>query len=428
MGLLAQSFRRGATKGSAATIPIWQSGKAQISPVNYETYAREGYSKNEIVFACIEELATSAAEPRIVGRRRRPRLGNQEIVDHPMIALLNRPNPFLTRFQMWATVIMHLYLAGNAYVEKVRNNVGQVTELWIMRPDRLRVVPDRTKFIAGYEYRIGAETYSLPAEDVIHFKMRHPLDDFYGMPPMMAASGRIDIDNYTRDFIKAFFLNAGVPAGLLSIKQPMSEAQKKDIRGRYRQEFGGPKGWHDLLILDAAEASFTPMTAQLGQRGLVIPELDEIVEARTAMVFGVPLTLIGARLGMASSSYANRKSDKEMFWDETLAPLYRMLAETLDTFLVPDFSDIDEVIFDLSDVHALLEDRDKLHKRIREDVAGSIITIEEGRTKIGEPELPSEGTMILPSNMVAMPVQMLGKPMPEVQPSQNGNGKVPVGA
>lgn len=435
MGLIARTARAvlPTSKMAAATVPLWQSGKAQLPGINYETFAREGYQKNEIVFACIEELATSAAEPRIVGRRRRPRLGNQEIVDHDLIRLLNRPNPFLTRFQLWATIIMHLYLAGNAYLEKVRSPSGKVVELWAMRPDRVRVIPDRQRFISGYEYRVGAEAFTVSASDVIHFKLRHPLDDFYGMSPLMAAGGRVDIDNYMRDFVKAFFMNAGVPAGLLSVKQKMSTDQKTDIKGRFRQEFGGPRGWHDLLILDAAEATYTPMTMSLGARGLATPEMDEIIEARTAMVFGVPLTLIGARLGMASSSYANRKSDKEMFWDETLTPLYRMLAETLDTFLVPDFADIDEVIFDLSDVHALQEDIDKVHKRVRDNYAGSLITLEEARLAIGMAEKPAgEGTMLVPSNMAAMPANMVGKPPEMVEPmpemvEQGRNGKVPVG-
>ena len=72
-----------------------------------------------------------------------------------------------------------------------------------------------------------------------------------------------------------------------------------------------------------------PVLSQMGQRGLVVPELDEINEARLAMPFGVPLSIIGARLGMASSSYGNRKSDREGFWDETLSPLYKELAGPL---------------------------------------------------------------------------------------------------
>lgn len=426
MGVITKAVRaiRPTMRDVASTIPMWQSGTAQLPGVSYETYARDGYQKNEIVFACIEELATSAAEPRIVGKRLRPRLGTEEVSRHPILDLLNHPNPFLTRFQLWATVIMHLYLSGNAYIEKVRSEAGNVVELWLMRPDRVRVVPDRVRYIGGYEYRIGAEVFRVDARDVIHFKTRHPLDDFYGMPPLMAASGRVDIDNYMRDFVKSFFMNAGVPAGMLSVKSKMTDDDKAKVRSKFRADFTGARGWHELMIIDNTEATYTPLTMQLGQRGLVIPELDEIVEARTAMVFGVPLSLIGARLGMASSSYANRKSDREAFWDETLAPLYRMLAETLDTFLVPEFEDIDEVLFDLADVHALQEDIDKIHKRVRDNVAGGLITIEEGRAMIGEEGMPATGTIMLPSNMVTMPVHMLGM---EMMDGGAGTGAMPAG-
>lgn len=394
MGLVARSMRAvvpSIRDAAASTIPIWQAGTAQLPGTTYEVYAREGYQKNELVLACIEELATSAAEPRTVGR-----VGGTDVADHDLIRLLNRPNPFLTRFQFWATIIMHLHLAGNAYVEKVRSRAGKVVQLWVLRPDRVRVVPDPVTYIGSYEYRIGAERISLPVRDLVHFKMRHPLDDYYGMPPLMAAAGRVDVDNYMRDFVKAFFQNAGVPAGLLTIKQRMTAEQKAEVKGRFRNEFHGPRGWHDLLILDQAEATFQPMTSQLGQRGLVYPDLDAITEARIAMVFGVPLGLVGAKLGMASSSYANRKSDRESFWDETLAPLYRMLAETIDTFLLPDFTGLDEVLFDMSDVRALQEDIDKIHKRVRDNYLGGVITKQEARCAIGFPADAEGGEFLLP--------------------------------
>ena len=49
----------------STTVPLnLDVGQATYPDSNYENFASEGYNKNEIVHACIRELATSAASPR----------------------------------------------------------------------------------------------------------------------------------------------------------------------------------------------------------------------------------------------------------------------------------------------------------------------------------------------------------------------------
>jgi len=290
----------------------------------------------------------------------------------------------------------------------------------------MRVVPDRNTFIQRYDYQIGSETIPIDVDDVIHFKLRNPVDRFYGMPPLMAAAGRTDVDNYMRDFVKSFFLNAGVPAGLLSVKQKMSDDQKREVKGRWRSEFGGPRGWHELLILDNAEASFTPMTMQLGQRGLVIPDLDNISETRICMCFGVPTAIIGARVGLETSSYANLRMTQTFLWDNTLAPFYKRLSRTLTRNLRAELgSDLDRLEFDLSDVQALQEDEDLVHARMRADYAAGMIPLETVQNRIGLEESERKGTYLVPANMVPTPADSLFE-LPAPPPARSGNGAIPV--
>lgn len=173
------------------------------------------------------------------------------------------------------------------------------------------------------------------------------------------------------------------------------------VQQRFRAQYGGPSGWHRLLVIDGQAATYTPMGLPLGERGLVMPELDAIDEARIAMCYAVPLSIIGAKLGMASSSYANRKADQGFFWDNTLAPIYRELAACLTLDLVPEFDGIDYVEFDLSDVRALQEDENEKHKRVREDVQAGLLTREEGRLALGQDRDPNpKDTWLFASSVV----------------------------
>lgn len=425
MGILADTLKAMVPSRSVAvgaTIPTWQDGVPQYQRESFFRFVEEGYSKNELVYGCVEALSTSAAEPRMAAYRKTSKKPEQ-LDNHPLLDLLERPNPFMSRFGLWAGVMMFRAIAGNAYIEKVRSRAGQVVQLWLLRPDRVRVIPDAQTYIRGYQYEIGEHKDFIPAENIIHVKTRSASDDYYGMPPLAVAAGRTDVDNFMRQFTGSFFQNAGVPSGLLNIMRTVSEQEREMIQQRYRSQYGGPAGWHRLMVIDGEQATYQQMGMPLGERGLVMPELDAIDEARIAMCFGVPLSILGAKLGMASSSYANRKADQEFFWDNTLAPIYRDLAAAITMGLVPEFDGLDYVEFDLSDVRALQEDQDAKHKRARDDMLAGGITREEFRVETGRDAEPDpKHTWVLPAALVVEPVT------PEPEPENDGADGVPQGA
>lgn len=394
-----------------AQIPTWESGNPQYPRYwhNYWRFALEGYSRNELVYTCVEELATSAAEPRLVGVRKTSK-GTEQVKDHPILDLFERPNPWMDRFTLIASLVMFRAIAGNAYLEKTRSASGKVVELWPLRPDRVFVVPDARTYIGGWEYRLEGEgisgrVFDLPADGLIQFRTRNAVDDWYGLPPLAVCAERVDTDAMMRAFTLAFFRNAAVPAGLLNITKQVSTAERQVIRDKLRAETGGPQNWHQLMVLDGTEAKFTPMGMPLGQSGIILPELDEISEARIAMAFGVPLELIGARLGMLHGNRSTTKEARATFWDETLVPMYQELAACLSRSLLdePGFDDLDYLEFDLSTVKALQEDEDAKHVRVRADVAAGIMSVQEGRVAIGlEPEYEDDALLVLGAHLEPM--------------------------
>jgi HK97 family phage portal protein len=423
MGILADTIKalvpsRGQSIG--AVVPTWEQNRPQTPRESYQRYAFEGYSRNELIFAAVEELATSAAEPRFAAYLNATP-DPKRVEQHEVLDLLAHPNPYLDRYALIAGVIMHRSVAGNAYLEMVRSRAGKVVELWPLRPDRMFVIPGSTpdRYIDGYEYRLANQVYRLRAEDVIHIKTRNPLDDYYGLPPLAVVAQRVDLDAWIREFAAAFFRNSGVPAGLLQINRKLEFSERQMVQQRFRTDYGGPGGWHRLMILDGptAELSYTPMTMPLGERGLVLPELTEINEARVVAPFGVPLQLIGTRLGM-QTKYSNWKEARESFWQETLSPLYAEIAAKLTAGLASEFDGFDYLEFDLSKVQALAEDEDAKHTRVREDLKTGIITREEAREALGYPKEPDNSdTWVLPANVVPEPVN---QPEPAAPPNVAG--------
>jgi len=412
---------------------------------NYLGYSG-AYMRNEIVFASVEMLATSAGEPHIMGtRRRRARpevraearllrakgfgrpmvnallIKNgfiEEVPEHPLVKLLNKPNPYMSRGQMWGTVVMDLKLAGNAFIVKARGPIGNIAELWRLRPDKMRIVPGGD-YIDHYEYTVGpGNVVNYPAKDIMHFKTRHPIDEYYGMPPLMAISSRIDIDEYMKGFLKTFFERGGTgPGGILAVKNQLNQQQRDDVRAALERRTAGPANWHKTLVLDATEATYTQLGLNRGLRDALPRELDAVSEARIAMAFGIPGSILGLLIGYESSSYANKRQDWQVFWDLTMTPLLSDLDDVLNLSLVPDFQGIDEVAFDLSDIRALQEDVDKIQDRHRKNWLSTLESFEEARDGIGYDPKPKEGTFIIPANMMPLTVKQLDDPEPPVAPT-----------
>jgi len=453
MGIIADTFRLPVRNRSPLPSAPFQSSGLYTPTGSFQQTGR-AYATNEIVYAAVELLASSAGEPHLCGRRwrrnsptsRNPRASIlnekkilnakgipapnamlvkngyvEELPDHPLVELLNAPNPYMSRGQFWGTAVMDRSLAGNFYALKARSKQFPNSfplQLWRMRPDRVKIIPSKDNFIEGYEYNTGTDKVIYAAKDVLHWKTRNPFNDYYGMPPLMPIMGRLDIDWYMQSFLKRFFESGGAgPGAVLTVKTKLTQEAKDELRERKSRMFSGPTG--EWLILDNTESSYQQLGLNRGLRDALPKELDAVSEARIAMVFGIPGSILGLLIGYESSSYANKRADWQVLWDVTMAPMLSDLDDVLNLSLAPEFTGIDDVYFDLDDIKALQEDTDKMHDRTRKNFQAGLVSLEEARDEIGYDPAISEGLFQLPSGATVVPFEEMGEtpePLPLALP------------
>ena len=110
---------------------------------------------------------------------------------HPVQQLLDRVNRFLTRGELWRATEIYLNLWGSAFWALERDERGQPPnnwEIWPLRPDRVRILPDKQKYVKGYVYfgMMGKVAYT--PEEIIWIRYFNPLEEYAGLSPM-APSG-----------------------------------------------------------------------------------------------------------------------------------------------------------------------------------------------------------------------------------------------
>lgn len=400
-----------------AVVGLWTDPRAWTyysGGGTFQTLSRDFYEKNSLIYSCVKELATSAAEPQLIVEVRD---GHDWVQNdkHPLALLLAKPNPRTTAYQFWHDVTMFQSIAGEMYYEKERSRAGRVVALWPVRPGMVKpiLIGEQRKELTAWRitFATGKTTDMKPA-DIIQFKHSHPRNELEGLSPLEVVVRMAGLDNVLTDYVGAFFENGAIPFGLLTTKQRIDEAEVKRIRKVFKDQYGDER-WHNVMILDEQQANYEQVGLPPDQ--VEMPSIRQVAESRICAAFQVPPVLVGALVGLQHSTYSNYREARESFWRETLMPIYRRHADVINLQLAPEFGDDVRVRWDFSTVQALQENVNELHLRTREDFKAGYITVNEARQAIGlSPD--SQGDIFLrPLTMISQGAEIEeAKAIPEI--------------
>jgi len=350
--------------------PVWSSRDASA-------FAREGYARNAIAYRCVRMIAEAAAStPFRVGP-----------VDHPLAKLLARPNPDQTGIELLEAFYGHLQVSGNAFLEAAGLEDEAPSELFVLRPDRMCVIPGADGWPIGWEHRVGAsvrrfERDALTGEaPILHLKLFNPLDDWMGLSPMEAAAYSIDIHNAGGAWNKALIDNAARPSGALVFTgaggaDRLSEEQFQRLKNELEDAHVGAANAGRPMLLEGG-LDWRPMSLS--------PADMDFIEARhaaardIALAFGVPPMLLGIP---GDNTYSTYREANLAFWRFTTLPLAMKAARRIEAWLGDRWRDAGPaaVQVDLENVPALSVEREALWARLS---AADFLSEDEKRSLAG---------------------------------------------
>ncbi len=135
-------------------------------PQNYEAQVREGYLHNAIAQRAVRLVAEGVASAPLTSS------------NYEALALVKATSGGQALIE---TVAAHLLLHGNAYIELLPGPDGRPQELYALRPERVSVEADPRGWPVAFVYRAGDAATRMPADNIIHIRTMHPLDDHYGL-------------------------------------------------------------------------------------------------------------------------------------------------------------------------------------------------------------------------------------------------------
>lgn len=379
-------------RGKASLAPAVEGsfgmfGQALSPSRDLNQLIKEGFKKNVVVFHCVDQLAKGVAHTPFVLKRKLGDGSLEDVTKHPVLELLKNPNPEQTWEELLYAFVAHYAIGGNSYMEAVGrgNFAADPVELWIKRPDRMRVVPGRA-MVAAFEFRLGSgDPVRWPVDQVngdtaiLHLRTFAPLSEFYGMSPLESAALNVDQHNEGDIWNYNLVKKGATKPGVVTSDKILEQTQHQNLRARLNEQ-SGSRSVGEHMLLTGPNVKWQDMG--ISPKDLMQLENKEATARFICLAYNYPPFLLGLPSGATFNNVAEAKLH---FWDSTQVPLIQKVVEKLNKWLLSKYGGSEELLFvpDFDQVPAMEPRRKETWERVMKGVSGGVVSANEAREEVG---------------------------------------------
>jgi HK97 family phage portal protein len=199
------------------------------------------------VYACVRVIAETIASLPLHVYEVTDK-GNMKATEHPLYRLLHdAPNAEMTSFIMRETMLSHVLLWGNAYVQIIRSGRNHIAGLYPLMPDHMEVDRDAAGNLTYTYTTTEGRTVRLSSDDVLHISGLG-FDGIMGYSPIALERNAIGLGLAAEEYGGKFFANGARPSGVLT--HPNTVKDPKRLRESWNAAYGGSANANKVCILE----------------------------------------------------------------------------------------------------------------------------------------------------------------------------------
>lgn len=238
-----------------STIDLFSLSDRQPRTRSKDIFSYLQYTKeNEWLMICVLRIidAISQASWQIVDETTGDPVEDKSL---PVYTIFKNPN----NHQVWLEFIEQLIFfwlpGGNAFILlKDQSLAGNPTKLELLRPERIKIIPDPIEFVKGYEYfiygNVGVKNPIFTPKEIVHVRFGNPTDPHWGMGRIEASPRVFESDSAAAEYNHKFFSNDATPGFILESEGNIDPEVRTEMRKDWEEKFMGFKRAHGLGILE----------------------------------------------------------------------------------------------------------------------------------------------------------------------------------
>ncbi|MGK0158823.1 phage portal protein [Pseudomonas mosselii] len=277
-----------------------------------------------MVWSCVKILSESLSGLPL--KLYEDKQGRRALVtgNDPMLKLLRKPNPYMTRLNFLKFVVVNMALRGNAFALIERNVHG--TPIGLVPLDGRSVKIDTEEELTYLVTPKEGETFPVSPEYMLHFKL-FSLDGIVGLSPIEYQAETMGLAKAGQQWSARFMRKGGFTGGYVIYEQFLTEAQQARILAKFPDVRKGDADDIGKMAILQGNPKIVP--AGISQKDAQFIESQQFQEEALAGIYGVPLWLAN-RAGKTSIMGSNLEQQLTGFITFGLKPYIDSVEDELN--------------------------------------------------------------------------------------------------
>jgi len=320
--------------------------------------------------------------------------GGDDVNNGIIYDLFNRPNPTLSRYDLWKETAAWWFIEGEAFWFFGGDYSGGIPkEIYILDPRRMRHEMEiQGGFGFDYKnkprrwfYQSDTELIPILTDEIIHFKEFNPYNPVRGVNPLLSLALELEQDYYANKANSQLLKNNAIPQGILKTEQTLRPEEADQLEKRWESKYGAVRAGRKIAVLGKG-TEFKPVTFS--------PDVIKLFELKRWNLYtilakyGIPPRV--ANISDRTSSFSGKDTAEQhsAFWKYTLIPILRQFEQIVETQFFLRLGLKERGVFDLWDVPELQENEDQQSKRDIAEINAGLKTINDVLIERGKETKP----------------------------------------
>ena len=326
---------------------------------------------------------------------------------HPLLELLDQPNPFVTGFEFMEATFSWRKVTGSCYWWlNAPDEATPPVEAFIIPTAQIEPIPDGQLGVAGYRYDPGdGKPIMLEPWEIVQFKTWNPFSRYVGLSPLQAANIDARADIASQVYNANFYGQDNAKAsGILAFADNIDDPAWRRLESDLKEQHGGTKHNRIMRLRNVGPGGVQWLQTQLSQADMQYLDARRFTKEELYELFAPGLSSVLA----VNATEANSTAGKDTFLSMAVYPQHVAIAETITTKLLPRYGE--GLRFQFEDVRRV----DTMVELQEQAAYERTHTIDETRKKYyGDQPIGDERGQMRPGDAKPQPAP----PPPQAQPA-----------